>query len=62
MGATGPSPSIRAETEGRAPRRVRALITTAVLTLIAGALWLIAVRGEAMLIDLYASAAAFLCL
>lgn len=44
----------------RMPRAVRYVLLAAVVTLLSGALFLIAVRGEALLLDLQ-SVARFLC-
>jgi hypothetical protein len=45
-----------------APRAVKIAIAALVAVLMAGAIWLFSVRGEALLIDLYAAGSRLLCL
>lgn len=48
--------------DGRAPIQVSVVVMAAVVALIAGAVGLMVVSGPAILLDLAASAAAFVCL
>jgi hypothetical protein len=52
----------RSASAGAMPRALRIGIAAAVALLLAGAALLIAGRGEALLIDLYAAGRQFLCL
>lgn len=54
--------AVRRLPTGGLPRPVGVALLVGTLLLGAGAAWLLAVRGEAMLIDLYAGAKALLCL
>jgi hypothetical protein len=47
---------------GGAPRAVKLAVAGVVAILLGGALWLMSVRGEALLIDLYTAGAQILCL
>ena len=53
---TGPAPPTGA------PRAVKLAIGGLVVALVASAVWLVSVRGEALLIDLYATGVRLLCL
>ncbi len=49
-------------TDGRPPVAVSALVTAGVVALVTGAVALMVISGPAILLDLAASAAAFVCL
>lgn len=50
------------ESDGRAPRPVRWALGTLVVGLAAGSIYLLTVRGPAVLIDLYGATKLLLCL
>jgi hypothetical protein len=60
--ATDPGPAAAGARSGTMPKGVKLALAFGIATLLAGAVWLFSVRGEALLIDLYAAGARIFCL